>query len=214
MDVLIPIITLSILGLLFGLGLAYASFRLAVREDPRLKKIVDALPGTNCGACGFPGCHAMAERMLNKEVAVDACPVGGASSAEKIAAILGVQLEKKTKKLAIIHCGADCSIRTRRADYDGVRTCLAANLIIKGEYACTYSPLLDSVFDALGMGAGFTLALTIIAAIREIFGSGELFGLTISRTYEPAMVFVLAPGALLTIGLLIGFCNYKFKRRH
>jgi electron transport complex protein RnfE len=64
------------------------------------------------------------------------------------------------------------------------------------------------------MGAGFTLALFIIAAIREFFGAGELFGLTVTKAYEPAMLFILAPGALLTIGLIIGFTNYKFKRKH
>lgn len=141
MGIWIPIISLSTLGLLFGLGLAYASFLLAVKEDPRLKKIVDALPGTNCGACGFPGCHAVAERILKGETAIDTCPIGGASSAERIAAVLGVQLEKKLRRLAVVHCGADCSIRTKRADYDGVKTCLAAGLVAKGEFACTYSCL-------------------------------------------------------------------------
>jgi Na+-translocating ferredoxin:NAD+ oxidoreductase RNF subunit RnfB len=83
----------------------------------------------------------MAERIFKKEAEVDACPVGGATSAEKIAKILGVKLETRAKRLAIIHCGADCAIRTRRADYDGVKTCLGANLVAKGENACVYSCL-------------------------------------------------------------------------
>ncbi|MEW6008851.1 MAG: electron transport complex subunit E [Candidatus Omnitrophota bacterium] len=71
-----------------------------------------------------------------------------------------------------------------------------------------------SIFDALGMGIGFTLALVIIASIREILGNGTFFGLPLFKDFEPAIMMVLAPGALLTIGLLIGLINfYHIKKK-
>lgn len=65
-----------------------------------------------------------------------------------------------------------------------------------------------SIFDAIGMGVGFTLALVLISAIRESLGNGTLLGLVIVRGFDPAILFILAPGALLVIGLLIGIVNY------
>jgi Na+-translocating ferredoxin:NAD+ oxidoreductase subunit E len=65
-----------------------------------------------------------------------------------------------------------------------------------------------SVFDGFGMGAGFTAALVLISAIRESLGNGTLFGLTIVKGFEPSLLFILAPGALLVIAFLIGGINY------
>lgn len=72
--------------------------------------------------------------------------------------------------------------------------------------------IIKSVFDGLGMGAGFTLALVLISAIRESLGNGTLFGLVIFNAFDPALLFILAPGALLVIGLLMGIVNYTSKR--
>jgi len=66
-----------------------------------------------------------------------------------------------------------------------------------------------SLLDGLGMGAGFTLALLIIGAIREILGSGKVFGqIVLGPGYNPALLFILPPGAFLTIGLLMGLFNH------
>jgi len=70
-----------------------------------------------------------------------------------------------------------------------------------------------STLDALGMGVGFTLALLIISVIREALGNGTLFGLLIAKGFEPALYLVLAPGALLVIGLLIGGINFLARRK-
>ena len=71
-----------------------------------------------------------------------------------------------------------------------------------------------SLFDALGMGAGFTLGLVLISAIREAIGSGRLFGYVLVRGYQPALTLALAPGALLVLGLLLGLSNLIFKKSH
>ncbi len=93
---------------------------------------------------------------------------------------------------------------------------IVVNCIVLGRaeaFACKHR-VSESIFDALGMGAGFTLALMIIAAIREAMGNGTILGLPLLKGFEPVTMMVLAPGALLTIGLLIGFINfYHLKKK-
>ncbi len=70
-----------------------------------------------------------------------------------------------------------------------------------------------SIIDALGMGVGFALSLTILGAIREIIGAGTLFGANIMGTaYQPMMLLGSPPGAFITLGVLLGLFNYLFKR--
>lgn len=96
---------------------------------------------------------------------------------------------------------------------------IVVNCIVLGRaeaFACKHS-VSASIFDAAGMGVGFTLALVLIAAIREILGAGTIMGISLVRGFEPATVMILAPGALLTMGFLIGLVNYfhfRFKTRH
>jgi electron transport complex protein RnfB len=61
-------ITLAVMGLLLGLGLAYAAEIFKVEEDERVLKVEEMLPGYNCGACGYPGCSGFAEAIINGEV--------------------------------------------------------------------------------------------------------------------------------------------------
>lgn len=86
---------------------------------------------------------------------------------------------------------------------------IVVNCIVLGRaeaFSSKESPL-KSIFDALGMGLGFTWALILISAIRESLGNGSFFGIYFSAGFEPALFMILAPGALLTIGLLIGLIN-------
>lgn len=83
---------------------------------------------------------------------------------------------------------------------------IVVNCIILGraEAFASRNSVLLSMADGLGMGIGFTLALMVIAGIREFLGNGTLFGLKVIEGFEPAATFVLAPGALLVVGLIIG----------
>ncbi|HQP91299.1 MAG TPA: Rnf-Nqr domain containing protein, partial [Candidatus Omnitrophota bacterium] len=83
---------------------------------------------------------------------------------------------------------------------------IVVNCIILGraEAFASKNSVLFSFADGLGMGLGFTLALLIISVIRETLGSGKFAGLSVSNTFEPAIVLTLAPGALLILGLIIG----------
>jgi electron transport complex protein RnfE len=61
--------------------------------------------------------------------------------------------------------------------------------------------------DGIGMGIGFTLALLLISGIRELLGTGKLFGYNVFNNFEPILVIGMPSGALLVIGLLLGFFN-------
>ncbi|GAA0179276.1 electron transport complex subunit E [Clostridium sediminicola] len=93
---------------------------------------------------------------------------------------------------------------------------IVVNCMILGRaesYASKNGPL-ASFFDGLGMGLGFTLALTIIGVIREILGSGMAFGFKVTpAAFQPALIFVLAPGAFITLGILMALFNlYNMKK--
>lgn len=81
-------------------------------------------------------------------------------------------------------------------------------ILARAEAFASKNPVLASAVDGLGMGVGFTLALTLIGMIREFIGSGTLFGISImSAGYEPMLIFVLASGGFLTYGILLGVIN-------
>ncbi len=86
---------------------------------------------------------------------------------------------------------------------------IVVNCIVLGraEAYAQKESVINSLFDGLGMGVGFTLALILISSIRELLGSGKLLGHTLVRGYDPAFVFIMPSGALLVIGLLLGFFN-------
>ena len=70
-----------------------------------------------------------------------------------------------------------------------------------------------SAFDGLGMGLGFTLAITIMGSIRELIGNGTVFGANLlGASYEPMLLIVLASGGFLTYGLLMGLVNLLVKK--
>ena len=83
------------------------------------------------------------------------------------------------------------------------------NCIILGraEAFASKHGVVPSFFDGLGMGLGFTLALTILGAIRELLGTGKLFGMTLWAEDYGMLMFVLAPGAFLVLGYLIAIVN-------
>jgi len=92
---------------------------------------------------------------------------------------------------------------------------IVVNCIILGraEAFASRNPVSLSLADGLGMGVGFTLALMLLGAIREILGSNALFGYELIPGFRPAMIMILPPGAFLTIGLLLGLFALMRARR-
>ncbi len=90
---------------------------------------------------------------------------------------------------------------------------IVVNCIILGRaeaFACSHGPG-ESFFDGLGMGLGFSLGLTSLGAVRELLGAGSIFGLTLLPETTNMLLFVLPPGAFITLGFLIAIVN-KFKK--
>ena len=92
---------------------------------------------------------------------------------------------------------------------------IVVNCIILGraEAFAGKRPVFRSLLDGLGMGIGFTLALLILSAIREIIGSGTIFGIALfGPSFEPMTIFATPPGAFFALALLLGLTNIIFKR--
>lgn len=93
---------------------------------------------------------------------------------------------------------------------------IVVNCIILGraEAFASKNQVLPSLFDGLGMGIGFTLALTIIATVREILGNGTLFGISLfGDSFPAALIMIMAPGGFITLGLLLGLINKLMKKK-
>lgn len=93
---------------------------------------------------------------------------------------------------------------------------IVVNCIILGraEAFASRNGLWYSIMDAIGMGIGFTLSLVAIAAIRELLGDGKLMGFPIlPQSFEPVILMILAPGAFITMGLMLGGLNIIDARR-
>jgi electron transport complex protein RnfE len=92
---------------------------------------------------------------------------------------------------------------------------IVVNCIVLGraEAYASKNTVISSLFDGLGMGVGFTLALILIAGIREFLGAGKILGFTLIKGFEPAFVLGMPSGALLVIGLLLGFFNTLNNRK-
>lgn len=81
-------------------------------------------------------------------------------------------------------------------------------ILARAESFASKNKPLPSALDGLGMGLGFTAALTIIGAIRELLGNGSLLGISVfGAGYNPALIFILPPGAFLVLGILIAVIN-------
>lgn len=87
-------------------------------------------------------------------------------------------------------------------------------ILARAEAFAFKNGVVDSALDGIGMGIGFTMALTILGAIRELFGAGAIFGFNIlGPAYQPALIMILPPGAFLTLGFLLAINNVIKNRK-
>ena len=127
---------------LFGIGLAFAAKKFAVKEDPRVEQVSEVLAHAHCGACGYPGCRQYAEAVVSDpDVKPTLCTPGGAASAEAVARITGKVMEQTEPKIARVFCQGGCSKSQRRFKYEGVKDCRAAILASGGDKSCLYGCL-------------------------------------------------------------------------
>jgi Na+-translocating ferredoxin:NAD+ oxidoreductase subunit B len=147
------------LALLFGIALAVAYRFLKVDEDPRIDQVEGMLPGSNCGACGSPGCRAFAELVVARQKAPGACTVSSPGGIESIAEFLGVDAGGEQKRVARLHCAGGRSRARQMAQYQGFSNCRAAHGVGGGGKSCVWGCLgladceVACTFDAIAMNA-------------------------------------------------------------
>ena len=73
--ILASIMVMSLLALILGVGLSFAHSKLKIAQDPGLKEIIEALPGVNCGVCGFASCRQFAQKLHGREVSIHSCKI-------------------------------------------------------------------------------------------------------------------------------------------
>jgi Na+-translocating ferredoxin:NAD+ oxidoreductase RNF subunit RnfB len=154
------VITTAIFAALlaFILGAALGFFRdfFKVEEDPLKIQIREALPGANCGACGYPGCDGYAAAVAAGQAETTRCSVGGKAVTERLSALLGVQ-GSMTPVVAVLACRGSQALK--KGDYRGLLTCRGAKLSAGGTKICLWGCLgfgdclKVCQFGALSMGA-------------------------------------------------------------
>jgi H+/Na+-translocating ferredoxin:NAD+ oxidoreductase subunit B len=141
MDTVIAIGFLVGLTSTLGVVLAIANSKLKVFEDPRIDTVQDILPGTNCGACGLPGCRLFAEKAVAGEIQPSECRVGGPETATIVADYLGVDAGEVDKEVARLLCAGGSNVAMQMAEYVGYPSCRAAAAVAGGGKGCRYGCL-------------------------------------------------------------------------
>lgn len=152
-------------GLFIGIFLGAAGKKFAVEVDEREVAVREALPGNNCGGCGYPGCDGLAAAVAKGEAPVTACPVGGPDLARTLAGIMG-QAEAETVRLAaFVKCAGTCEKAKSLFTYTGVEDCEMISLLpAGGSKACAYGCL----------GYGSCVKACPFDAIRIVNGIAEV----------------------------------------
>ncbi|MDJ0906928.1 MAG: RnfABCDGE type electron transport complex subunit B [Woeseiaceae bacterium] len=153
-----PLIMVGI-GLFFGTVLAIAQRFLKVDEDPRIEATNELLPGTNCGACGQPGCLPFAEKLVAGDVDPGQCTVSTDDAIEQIAEYLQVDAGRAEKLVARVRCNGGHLQANQIAEYRGFEGCRAAAVVSGGGKGCSWGCLglgdceRACTFDAIHMNS-------------------------------------------------------------
>lgn len=129
-------------GLFVGVFLGIAALKFKVEVDEKEEAVLAALPGNNCGGCGFPGCSGLATAIAKGEAAVNTCPVGGEAVGKKIAEIMGVEAGESQRMVAFVQCQGDCDKTTVDYEYYGIEDCRMLSFVPNGgAKSCNYGCL-------------------------------------------------------------------------
>ncbi len=159
-EILIPVICIAAIGGFFGIALAIASKLFAVKKDERIPKVLEALPGANCGGCGYAGCAALAEAIVKGEAPVSACTVGGSDSSDRIAEIMGEEKVAVRRMRAQVMCSGTAEFAAKKYVYKGAADCAAAERLGGGDKLCPNGCI----------GLGTCVSVCPVGAIKVVDG--------------------------------------------
>jgi len=198
------LIVMTMVGLIFGIILAYANKKFAVEVNPLIHIVEDILPKGQCGACGYAGCQAYAEAVvLNPDVPPTLCIPGKKPVANMVGELTGKVAPEMEPRVAHVRCSGGHSKAIKNYKYQGIEDCVAASLLQGGPKGCQHGCLgfgtcvKNCPFDAMSMSEE---GLPIIDD-KKCTGCGKC------ETVCPKHVMQMVPiGAPVTVN-----CNSKDK---
>lgn len=159
MTIVTAVILVTVLGLLGAGVLVVAAHFMHVEEDERIGLVREALPGANCGACGYAGCDDYAKAIV-EGAPTNKCVPGGAGCAAAVSAVMGVEAGAVVKRKAIVACQGSYDHTEDKYRYEGIESCSACNALYTGRATCEYGCLgygdcvRACMFDAIHVSNG------------------------------------------------------------
>ena len=129
------------LAFILGLMLGFFKDFFAVPQDSLTVKILEALPGANCGACGYAGCENYAKAIAKGEAGINECTPGGESLPDKLSEITGFKVEAVENVVAVLACQGTYLHAREKGIYNGIETCRGAKLSAGSTKLCSYGCL-------------------------------------------------------------------------
>jgi Na+-translocating ferredoxin:NAD+ oxidoreductase RNF subunit RnfB len=139
--IIITAVFAALLALVLGIALGFFREFFAVEQDPLTGLVREALPGANCGACGFPGCDGYAAAVAAKKAGTGNCTVGGKAVAEKLAALIGGDAVEIVPTVTVLACQGSQEHAPLKGEYTGIPTCRGAKLSSGGTKLCAWGCL-------------------------------------------------------------------------
>lgn len=138
MEIILPILIVGGIALIGGLVLSVVSVYVNVAEDHTVKEIEAALPGANCGGCGYSGCAGYAKAVADQVAPIHLCAPGGRETAEELGRITGQSPLEVSRRTAVVACKGTFDSVRRRMDYRGIKSCAAAVTYYGGTNTCSF----------------------------------------------------------------------------
>ena len=139
--IITAVVSVTAIGIICAIILNVASQLMYVKVDLKVIQLTEAMPGANCGACGYPGCSGYAVALVEEGIATNLCPPGGPELVTKISEILGVEAAAFEQTTAVVRCMGDSDKQKKKMEYKGLQTCAGAKQLFGGQSLCAFGCL-------------------------------------------------------------------------
>lgn len=135
-NIIKALICFALVSGVLGIILALASRVFTVKTDERVEKIKELFPGANCGGCGYAGCEALANAIVQGKAPVNACNSVSEDVIKEIGSIMGVEANAAKRNRAQVMCSGTHEFAKKKYIYNGIEDCVAANKLAGGDKLC------------------------------------------------------------------------------
>ena len=190
MTYIVPVLIFAVIGAAAG-GLLILGDRLfAVETDETVSKLTEALPGANCGACGYSGCEGYANAVAKGEAPTNKCKPGGDNASKKLAEIMGTEALDAVREVAYVRCNGCEGAAEDRYEFIGTQSCAACERFYNGKKNCRFG--CDGLGDCVAVcDNGAISIINGVAVVDEekCFGCGKCVSVC------PNKLIVIRPAA-------------------